>query len=89
MLSDLFPLIQSWEFENGRQEIISHPRHSGEGCFSRDKAVGAECHTLHVAVERMEIYLDVACNFSRRRVQVEGRFATIIETTMVWQGCGR
>jgi hypothetical protein len=37
----------------------------------------------------MEICLLLTCSFSRNFVQVEGRFATFIETTVLWQGCGK
>jgi hypothetical protein len=59
--------------------LITQPRRSGEGCFGGDKAAGPDCHTLHIAVERMEIYLHVTYSFSRRRVKVEVRFTTLIE----------
>jgi hypothetical protein len=41
--------IREWEAGS----LITQPRRSGECCISRDKAAGADCHTLHIAVERM------------------------------------
>jgi hypothetical protein len=87
MLSDLLPEIGSWNSRKGG--LITQPRRSGEGCFSEDKATGANPHILRIAVERMEICLLHTCSFSRSCVQVEGRFTTFIETTVLWQGCGR
>ena len=70
--------------EREAEGLVTQPRRSGEGCLSGDKAAGADSHILHLAVERMKIYLNVTCCFSRRRVQAEGIFTTLIEATVLW-----
>jgi hypothetical protein len=81
-------------FEDGIRErkaggLSTQPRRSGEGCFGGDKATEADPYILKIAAERVEFCILLTCSFSRSCVQVEERFTTFIETTVMCQGCGK